>query len=171
MRERLEKRLTYLYTGEFASVIIFSFVSFKINQEYPNLQLYSLYSYWGSFILLQFLLLQGAFYWYVKRRRLKKEGTSVTPITQVRLLYHLRKFNLIVILLVPMFFVIDAIRITEIPTMGFLLAMFIYLFSIAEYINYFYLQLSYGYSSDFKNLIKTRKLKTAILRKDFNRLG
>ncbi|MGV2485267.1 UNVERIFIED_CONTAM: general stress protein, partial [Bacillus mycoides] len=78
MKRNLEKRLSYLYTGELFSVITFIFTSYLLNYAYPTLHLYSLFSFWISFLLLEFILLQGAIYWYVKRKRLKKEKTSIT---------------------------------------------------------------------------------------------
>lgn len=72
MKRTLEKRLSYLYTGELFSIITFIFTSYLLNHAYPTLHLYSLYSFWVSFLLLEFILLQGTIYWYVKWKRLKK---------------------------------------------------------------------------------------------------
>lgn len=80
MRGTIEKRLSYLYKGELFAVINFVPLSFLINTVYPKLYLYSLSSFWISFLLLEFLLLQGTVYWYVKRKRLKREKTSITLI-------------------------------------------------------------------------------------------
>ena len=84
MRKELEKRLSYLYTGESIAVVGFIIVSFLLNKANPQLQLYSLTSFWVSFFLLEFLLVQGSTYWYSKWRRLKSENTSVTPIGMVQ---------------------------------------------------------------------------------------
>lgn len=91
MRGNIERRLSYLYTGELFSVITFIFTSYLLNYAYPTLYLYSLYSFWVSFLLLEFLLLQGTVYWYVKWKRLKKEKTSVTPIGVIQYLKMLKK--------------------------------------------------------------------------------
>ena len=84
MRKELEKRLSYLYTGESIAIVGFIIVSFLLNKANPQLQLYSLTSFWVSFFLLEFLLVQGSIYWYSKWRRLKSENTSVTPIRMVQ---------------------------------------------------------------------------------------
>ena len=94
MKSNLEKRLSYLYTGELFSVITFIFTSYLLNYAYPTLHLYSLFSFWISFLLLEFILLQGAIYWYVKWKRLKKEKTSITPIRMIQYLKVLKKINI-----------------------------------------------------------------------------
>lgn len=80
MKRTLEKRLSYLYTGELFSVITFIFTSYLLNYVYPTLHLYSLYSFWISFLLLEFILLQGVIYWYVKWKRLKKRKHLLRPL-------------------------------------------------------------------------------------------
>ncbi|EJS47917.1 hypothetical protein IC9_04553 [Bacillus toyonensis] len=80
MKRNLEKRLSYLYTGELFSVITFIFTSYLLNYAYPTLHLYSLYSFWVSFLLLEFILLQGVIYWYVKWKRLKKRKHLLRPL-------------------------------------------------------------------------------------------
>lgn len=94
MKRTLEKRFSYLYTGELFSVITFIFTSYLLNYAYPTLHLYSLNSFWVSFLLLEFILLQGVIYWYVKWKRLKKEKTSVTPIRIIQYLKILKKINI-----------------------------------------------------------------------------
>ena len=49
MRKELEKRLSYLYTGESIAIVGFIIVSFLLNKANPQLQLYSLTSFWVSF--------------------------------------------------------------------------------------------------------------------------
>lgn len=80
MKRTLEKRLSYLYTGELFSVITFIFTSYLLNYAYPTLHLYSLYSFWVSFLLLEFILLQGVIYWYVKWKQLKKRKHLLRPL-------------------------------------------------------------------------------------------
>ncbi len=170
MRYRLEKRFVFLYTGETTSIVVFFFVSLLWHLSFPNLQLYHLLSFWSSFLLLIFLLLQGSYYWYSKRKRLKSERITITPIRVVQLLSKLDKWNVIWMILVPLTFGIDIyIWYPDLP-IGIALALFIYLFSILEYINYFHLQLSYDNLPEIRDLLKTKKLKKASLRKDFERL-
>lgn len=70
-----------------------------------------------------------------------------------------------------MVFVLDFLLwATSLPIVGLSLACFIYVFSVLEYINYYHIQLSYDNFSDIKYFIKTRRLKQACIRKDFERL-
>ncbi|PEE43638.1 general stress protein [Bacillus pseudomycoides] len=171
MRRNIEKRLFYLYTGELFSIISFVFLSYLINYVYPKLHLYSLYSFWISFLLLEFLLLQGTVYWYVKWKRLKKEKTSITPVWIVQRLKNLQKVNVGMMIAGLIMFVIDFFYwYPLLPLGGLSIAGFIYVFALFEYINYYYVQLSYDNISDIKYLVKSKRLKQASINKDFKRI-
>ncbi len=171
MRKHVEKRLSYLYTGESMAVVGFIFVSFLLNKAYPKLQLYSLASFWLSFFLLEFLLVQGSVYWHAKRKRLKKENISVTPVGIVKQLKNLKKWNIGLMIVSPFMFVFDFVKwYPSLPLGGLYLSGFIYIFAILEYINYFHIQLSYDNLSDIKYLLKSKRLKQACLSKDFERI-
>ncbi|MEK4474371.1 general stress protein [Paenibacillus sp. FSL R7-0048] len=171
MKKRLEKRLAYLYSGELFSLIGFVPISFLLNYEFPNLQLYSLYSFWISFIILEFLLLQGTIYWYVKLKRLRNENNSITPINVVRQLRYSKTLDIVMIMTTIVVFGFDLIKwYPSLPIGGLLISLFIYFFAILEFINYFYIQLSYDNVSDIKKLSKRRKLKKSCINKDLKRL-
>ncbi|MHA7962973.1 general stress protein [Paenibacillus sp. CAU 1782] len=170
MKKALEKRFAYLYSGELVSIIIFVPVSYLLNNAFPNLQLYNLYSFWVSFILLEFLLLQGAIYWYVKLVRLRKENNSITPIKVVRQLNHLKTVNMVIIMGAIVVFAFDFINwYPTLPLGGLTIAFFVYVFAILEFINYFYIQLSYKISV-INNLLRNKKLKNSCMNKDFKRI-
>lgn len=172
LRKRIEKRLSYLYSGELFATISFIFVACYASYVYPTLRLYALFSFWTSFILLELLLLQGSMYWHAKLKRLRKENTSITPIKIVRQLHCLKLLNLTWIMISGVTFIIDLIRWQHLlPTAGFAIALFIYLFAILEYINYFHIQLSYDSISDIKNLLQSRRLKQSSMNKDLKRLS
>ncbi|WP_428909897.1 general stress protein [Niallia sp. Krafla_26] len=170
MRKELEKRFFYLWTGESVSLILFMMLSFVVNRAYPSLKLYSLFSFWVSFFLLEFLLVQGSMYWYAKWKRLKKENRSATPIGMVKILRILQKWNLGLIVVSPFIFIYDFFKWdSSLPIGGMILSGLIYLFAILEYINYFHIQLSYDSRADLKHLLRTKRLKQASLNKDFER--
>ncbi|PWW28285.1 hypothetical protein DFO73_106101 [Cytobacillus oceanisediminis] len=110
MRKKLEKRLSYLYTGETMSLILFIFISYLLNYTFPQMHLYSLLSFWTSFLLLEFLLVQGAVYWFVKWMRLRSENTSITPIRIVQKLRSLKKINVGFIIILPGAFIADYVK-------------------------------------------------------------
>ncbi|WP_285767413.1 general stress protein [Peribacillus sp. SI8-4] len=172
MKSILERRLNYLYTGESFAIIVFIPLSFLVNYTYPHLQLYSLLSFWISFFLLEFILIQGAYYWHSKWKCLITENKSITPIKTVKLLVKMRTINLVLIFFSMILFVIDVlVNYPSLPIKGLLISGFIFIFAVLEFINYFYLQLSYDNVSDIKYLIKTKKLKRSSLSKDFKRVG
>ncbi len=168
----LENRFKFLYTGETTALILFIPLSYLIDYTYPHLQLYSLFAFWFSFFLLEFILVQGTYYWYSKWKRLKNEKNPITPTRTVKLLKKAKSINVVIIILAIFVFFIDiAIHYSSLPIQGLLLSAFIFTFAILEFINYFYIQLSYDNSSDIKYLMKTRKLKRSSLSKDFKRIG
>lgn len=172
LKKTLEKRLASLCYGELISIIIFIPVSYLVNHTYPNLQLYSLLSFWLSFILLEFLLLQGTTYWYVKLKRLKNENNSTTPINIVQKFYYLKTVNMILIVLALVAFALDFVKwYPTLPLGGLILSFLIYLFAVLEFVNYFYIQLSYDNKSDIRNLLNRKKLKPSSMNKDFKRIG
>ncbi|MEH6944739.1 general stress protein, partial [Bacillus sp. JJ722] len=131
MKRRIEKRLVYLYTGEFVSIISLIFVSYLLNITFSSLQLYSLYSFWVSFFLLEFLLLQGTIYWYTKLKRLRIENTSITPMHIVRQLQHINKLNMVLIIISNIMFAIDFVKwYPSLPLGGLLIAGFVYIFAV-----------------------------------------
>lgn len=152
------------------SLIMFVFISYLVNYTYPDLHLYSLFSFWSSFLLLEFILLQGSIYWFVKWKRLKRENTSVAPIRLVQRLWVSKKWNLGMITVIPGAFVADCMIWHPAVPLGLVIAGFIYIFAILEYINYFHIQLSYDNRSDINSLKQTKRLKQACLSKDFKRL-
>ncbi len=169
LKKALENRLVYLYSGELFSIIIFVPTSYLINYAFPNLQLYSLYSFWVSFILLEFLLLQGTIYWYIKLKRLRNETNPITPIKIVRQLHNLKIMNMIIIVITIIVFAFDFIKWYPSLPFGLTITFFIYIFAILEFINYFYVQLSYNVSG-IKDLLRSRKLKNSCINKDFKRM-
>lgn len=170
LKYKLEKRLAYLYSGELVSLVLFVILSYAANYLYPTLRLYSLYSFWISFIFLELLLLQGTFYWYIKLKRLRKENISITPMKIVRQLHRLKILNISLIFISLIAFIVDFIKwYPSFPLGGLQISFFIYIFAVLEYINYFYIQISYDNISDIKYLLKSKKLKQSCMNKDFKR--
>lgn len=109
-------------------------------------------------------------YWYVKLKRLRQGKNPTTPIKVVRQLHTLKTVNLLIIVMTLLVFAFDLIRLyPSLPIGGLTLAFFIYIFAILEFINYFYMQLSYNISG-IKDLLRSRKLKTSCMNKEFKRL-
>ncbi|WMM26293.1 hypothetical protein RBU61_06365 [Tissierella sp. MB52-C2] len=169
MRKKLLKRFSYLYTGELISVVGFIVLIFLLKRVYPQLRMYSLTSFWSSFFLLEFLLVQGCIYWYAKWKRLKIENTTITSIKTVKRYKNLKKLNIALIIVLIFIFVFDCFKwYSSVPLRSLGTAGFIYIFAVLEYINYFHLQLSYDNLSDVKYLLRTKRLKKSCLSRDFD---
>lgn len=77
---------------------------------------------------------------------------------------------MVVIILAIVGFTFDVIKwYPSLPLGGLTITLFIYIFAILEFINYFYIQLSYSFS-EIKDLLKSRKLKKSCMSKDFKRI-
>ncbi|MFD1412329.1 general stress protein [Oceanobacillus jeddahense] len=129
----LEKRLVYLFTGEFFAVVVFSFIYFN------NFSLNQSYSLNYALFTLNFMLLQGSFYWFIKWRRLKSKRTVLPNL--YKSLTILKKVNFTLICIMPLIVIID-IFIMKRMSFIFLVAVLVYIFAIIEYINYFHIQLT-----------------------------
>lgn len=172
MKRGLESRFKYLYKWESFAITVFIPLSFFIHYTYPNLQLYSLFSFWTSFFLLEIILIQGAYYWHSKWKRLTTENKSITPIRTVRRQKKWKGINIgMIIFSISVFFIDVYIHSPLLPMGGLLISGFIFIFAILEFINYFSIQLSYDNSSDIRYLIKTRKFKRSCLSEDFKRIA
>ncbi|WP_397538486.1 general stress protein [Rummeliibacillus pycnus] len=165
MKKSLEKRFFYLYTGEFISAILFIFLSYSFNKVYSQFHLYSLCSFWFSFIFFELLLFQGAYYWYVRWKRIRTENKVNTPFKIVRIFKLFKTLNTILLLVTILGFVVDYIKWNNLsPISGFF-----YIFAILEYINYFYIQLSYDNRIDIEYLLKNKRLKKSPISKDLGK--
>ncbi len=132
MRE-LEKRLVSLFTGETVSAILFLFVYwhyFSSQHSYPLL---------FALIILNFILLQGAFYWFCMWLRLKSRKPVIRHFH--RYYYILKNINRILLWTAPLLILVLAVT-TETAILTVLLTIFIYAFAVIEYINYFHIQLT-----------------------------
>ncbi|WP_019394563.1 hypothetical protein [Priestia filamentosa] len=170
MKDRMERRLSYLISGETFAIIMFPIIYAVSFFAYQDLKLHFLFSFWLSFFLLEFILLQGSLYWRVKLKQLKKESSIILPQRVVRTLQVLETANGGLLLLTLLFFVIDfLIWYPNIPFKELSITGCIFIFAFLEYVNYFYIQLSYDNISDLKFLIRTRRLKEAYIKKDIRR--
>ena len=172
MKNRLKRRFEYLYKGEGFAILTFIFLVPFVSYTYPNLQLFSLISFWVSFFLLEFILIQGTYYWYSKWKRLTTENISITPKKTVTYLRKLKVVNIWILILAVIAVIIDiSMYYPSLPMAGLIVSGCILIFAFLEFINYFYIQLSYDKRSDLQYLLRTRKLKRSCLSKDFKQMN
>lgn len=99
-------------------------------------------------------------YWYAKWKKLKDERISITPEHVVKRLNHLKKLNVIWMIVTPILFIVDVIKWSpDLPGAGI---------AISGFIHY---QLSYDNSSDIRYLLQTRKIKRSSLSKDLRKMS
>ncbi len=153
IKEKLLKRLRYLYLLEFFNTLFLPFV-FVINCYVRNEQVGI-----NSIVVMTlngFILLQGSYLWLKVSRHLRNNGS---------------------LSFIPTFKKLKLINIGLIIGTGLLLwfypfkgtwdkygSIIFFSLGILEYINYFHLQLIYDHKNDLKYLIKYQKIKKAKLK-------
>lgn len=148
------RTLINLAVGEVAASVSFLF-AFVMLQKVLDLGMVSIITL--SFLIS--LLLQGSFYWMVRYRSLKNNKT--VPFRMVSLFSFLRILNLLILLGIP----VVVFSLFE-NYMDLFFAIGIYLFSLIEYINYYWYRLSYG-KSGF-NIFKL--MRTGFRKSSLNKL-
>lgn len=132
--KKLKNRLVYLFTGEFFAVVVFTFVYFyKFSSNHSYSLMYALF-------VLNFILLQSSIYWFVKWQRLKNKRMTLSNL--YNMLSVLKQLNLFLLCVAPLVFIMDMVVLERASFSIILLTLFVYIFSVIEYINYFYIQLT-----------------------------
>lgn len=104
-----------------------------------------------------FILVQGSVYWYIC---LKQIDYKIGPSKNIKKIYRiLRVLNFICILFYPF-----VLFINDASPRGLLIGLGIYIFCILEYINYFYIRLSYPVIEFFEHILKRNFSKSRIAR-------
>ncbi|MOA06662.1 hypothetical protein D3C78_1263150 [compost metagenome] len=127
--KKLRKSLISLVLGELAAALVFLIVYFN----HFNFGMASLL----ALIYLVFILLQGSAYWLFRALYLKRE-----KLLSIRLMLHiLRITNMLLACIVLVLMIILAQNKNDI-----IVGILIFVFSIIEYVNYYWYRLSYGKS-------------------------
>lgn len=167
MQKRVKRKLFHLYTGEFMATVIFAvlWVSFLMQHDWTDSYLTSFSSVY-AFILLEFILLQGSLYWFLKWKRAKENDYAHLPYTQLRIFLFFKRINLFLIATgIAVFFY--QLKVVE---SGIYWYLFLYVFAIIEHINYYHLRLSYQSPEEMKEFLRQRGLRKSILAKELNEL-
>lgn len=117
-----------------------------------------------------YILYQGQKYWKIKLFRLRNQ-----PIDQegsLQFFKKSKKINVILIGLIPIFFVIQLWLLNwEIPVNRLLFySILANIFAVLEHINYYHIQLMIDNKYDFAYLLRNKKLKRASLANDLKRM-
>ena len=131
MKKDVNDRLVYLFTGEFFAAVVFTFIYFYY------FHLFFSYSLIYSLFILNFILLQASFYWFIRWKRLKDKSTTLQNLYKYFII--LKKINVALLCIMPLILFIDLFVLERIPVM---LTVVVYIFAIIEYVNYFHTQLT-----------------------------
>ncbi len=141
-------------------VFILALISFN---NYTPLDIDEIILY--PFSVLIFILLQGSYYWFYRFKMIT--GRRINKNRFINIYRALKIIDLILLVLYPAViiykFAYDNFAFT---TGSIFMGIFIYIFGIAEYINYYYIRLSYGKVKDIVALIRLKNLKKSSLNKE-----
>ena len=165
MREKMLKQFSHLATGELTAVVVFAIVVYLLVERFPELRLLSHWPFWSAFLTLEFILLQGSLYWFLKYRSLQMKSASM-PSGATRSFRILQILDLGLIGLSLILFIVGSFRELGFPAISLAISIFVLLFAIAEYVNYFHYQLSYK-MAEWPLVIRSGRLKKSCLSKDF----
>ncbi|KFU76915.1 hypothetical protein BB31_33815 [Amycolatopsis lurida NRRL 2430] len=155
----MSRRMVSLAVGEMVSVVVF-FVVFFMLAGVPATA-----ANVAGFLLTAMMLVQGSVYWMGKRRQL--EGHRVALTIVVRVLRVLAPVNVALIAIGVVPIVVEA----QSGSLGrFWLGAALWILAVAEYINYFHVQLTYGRRADRAWILRNRRLRRSHLSRDLSRL-
>lgn len=148
----LEKEMKYLISGEMSSAIMFIVL-------YTACALLGLYKFnlatFLLFVALDVILLQGSAYWYILLRRLRKQPAP-EPVQVGKIYQQFKRFDVIMLAAVLVVTILNFGN-TDLPQFG--LQIFLWAFTVIEYINYFLIRLSfYGKTKATLQVIKPAKI-------------
>ena len=169
MQKKLCKKYFQLFFGELIATILFAFIwiEFIYMVDWGVIYLTSPYTI-SVFLVLEFILLQGTLYWYLKWKQAKRN--IFMSLANHNLLIFLVCKRINVFLLAIGFLVLIYLIFSQSDYLYWYT--FLYLFAAAEFINYYYYRLSYQTLSELKELfylIRKRKLKPSKLSNELNR--
>ena len=144
LQDKLKKEFTRLWTGELAAVVSFwfCFFCFKINLERTFTVILSqemLISILYQLFVLSIILIQGSIYWLILLKRLSVPQYAKSNTGKIY-----RVLKIVNVVLLGLGIVIMIINYSNIGVL--IISVFIWLFAVIEWINYFEWRLAYSYN-------------------------
>lgn len=150
--KNLRKELAKLWTGELAAVISFWICFYVVKECFTNTSMILSIIY--PLIILSFILIQGSVYWWILLKRLSKPKFAEW---NTRKIYSFLKATDIFLICLGL----PVIFINSKNAVVMTLAIFIWIFAIIEWVNYYKIRLSYSYNP----MILLRNIKNGTLKK------
>lgn len=163
MKASFKKRLRYLWTFELLNaLVVFPLLYYTISLRY-HLGWFSL----AALLVVCAILLVGATFWFLKSRALDGSRLLYQPGTRrcfraSKLVFGLAVLGLVVLFGVRAFGQPGAALAELLVGAGFTLM------ALLEYVNYYFVQLSYDNRADLRYLLTHRKFKRAAMVRDLH---
>lgn len=159
-KAKLFQRLEQYYKQEGFHTVWISFFAIYLNLKYGFFE--SLLLNYGL-LLVVIILAQGTYFWMIKFRY--TNGTARFSAEVVQRFIRFKYINICIIILYPLFVVYLNSQNQFAMQENKSWAIFAYAFGLAEYINYYHIQLMYDNKNDWNYLRRYKRLKEAHLSK------
>ncbi|MBS4189988.1 hypothetical protein KHA94_07195 [Bacillus sp. FJAT-49705] len=167
MQKKVKKKLLSLFIGELSATVIFALVWIIYLKLFEWAEPYlTSFSSLYAFVLLEFILLQGSYYWFLKWKQAQRKDFSHLPYHPLRIFALFKRINLSLIVIGIIVIIYQLI----VFPLEFYWFVFLYFFAIIEYINYYHIRLSYQNIDEIKNLIRQKELRSSKLAKELKSL-
>ena len=163
MQKKANRKLFSLWTGELTATVLFAvlWLLFIQQQKWADPYLISFPPIY-AFVVLEFILLQGSLYWFLKWKQAKQKKYTGLPTAQLRMFLLFKKINFVLFLIGALVLLYQIITFS----VGHYWFTFLYAFAIIEHINYFHIRLSYQTSEELKEFFHQKKFRPSILAKE-----
>ncbi len=165
MKEKAQKKLFGLWTGELAAAILFPILwllyipTFKWSNHYLTT-----FPHLLAFCILEFILFQGSFYWYLKWKQVK-QGKSSTLTNKQLTSFRFFKISNLVLLVIGIPVLVYQATFSK----GLYWYLFLYGFAIIEYINYYHIRLSYMSVEEIREFNRQKGFRRSILARELGK--
>lgn len=166
-KQRLITRLTWYYPLEkLHTFVTFPLFIALVVYSYPIKEI--IFITYGLLVCI-YILYQGQKYWKIKLSRLR--GQPIDQEKNLKFFKKSKKINVILIGVIPVFFILQLWLLNWKTTMSrlFFFSILVNAFAVLEHINYYHIQLMIDNKYDFLYVFRNKKLKQASLANDLNR--
>lgn len=165
VRTRALARLRYLWTFEAGNAVLLPAIAvYLVRSSGAGVGLATV----SGALLSSVLLLEGAAYWFVKRRQLR-DGRADETLPHQRLFAAVRAVGPAVLAVGVLGWLVPAARAAALADV--LAGALLWLLAVAEYVNYHHVQLMHDTRADWRRLLRTRRLRRSFMAADLDRVG
>ncbi|WP_246001049.1 hypothetical protein [Brevibacillus panacihumi] len=166
MHNKVKKKLFGLFAGEWFAALMFAVLWVLYLYLLEGFEVYltsapSLY----AFVLLEWILLQGGYYWFLKWRQVKNKSFSSLPDHQLRLFAFFKKSNLLLICIGILVLIYQCCVFAA----DFYWFLLLFSFAVIEHINYYHIRLSYMSVEEIKEFLAQKGFRRSLLAKELKK--